>query len=197
MSALRLATRSFIEGAARGGKQGSHGVALRARSAIMDPMRDEHFERLYEEHAQPLLGFLVYRTGDRALAEDIVADTFERVLRKRFRFDPRRGSEKTWIYTIALNCLRDHARRRGAEERALTHAEAPVVSGGGQFDLVEDRDSLGRALQTLSIEEREAIALRYGADLTVPEIARLSGERLSTVEGRVYRALRKLRDELR
>jgi RNA polymerase sigma-70 factor (ECF subfamily) len=51
-------------------------------------------------------------------------------------------------------------------------------------------------METLSGEEREAIALRYGADLTVPEIAKLTGEKLTTVEGRVYRALRKLRDEL-
>ena len=52
------------------------------------------------------------------------------------------------------------------------------------------------ALATLSVEEREAIALRYGADLTVPEIAKLKGEKLTTIEGRVYRALRKLKNEL-
>jgi RNA polymerase sigma-70 factor, ECF subfamily len=55
---------------------------------------------------------------------------------------------------------------------------------------------LQRALAELSEEERESVALRYGADLTVPEIAKLTGERLTTVEGRVYRALRKLRDLL-
>ena len=53
-----------------------------------------------------------------------------------------------------------------------------------------------RGLEALSAEERESIALRYGADLTVPEIAKLTKEKLTTVEGRVYRALRKLREEL-
>ena len=53
-----------------------------------------------------------------------------------------------------------------------------------------------RALAGLSEEEREAVALRFGADLTVPEIARLQGEKLTTVEGRVYRGLRKLRGDL-
>ena len=43
----------------------------------------EAFDRLYSEHAAGLLGFLAYQTGDRALAEDIVADTFERVLTSR------------------------------------------------------------------------------------------------------------------
>jgi len=157
-------------------------------------MRDEDFERLYEEHADPLFGFLVYRTGDRTLAEDVLADTFERVLRARRRFDPRKASEKTWIYTIALNCLRDRARRSAAEGRALERLDPPEpVSPAGA---VEDRDSVARALEALSGEEREAIALRFGGDLTVPEIAKLTGERLTTVEGRVYRALRKLRDEL-
>jgi RNA polymerase sigma-70 factor (ECF subfamily) len=61
---------------------------------------------------------------------------------------------------------------------------------------VEERDELRRALDRLSAEEREAVALRFGADLTVPEISRVLGEKLSTVEGRVYRALRKMRDEL-
>jgi len=60
---------------------------------------------------------------------------------------------------------------------------------------VEARDTVAKALGVLSGEERDAVALRFGADLTVPEIAKLLGEPLTTVEGRVYRALRKLRAE--
>ena len=63
-------------------------------------------------------------------------------------------------------------------------------------DLLADRDLIQRALTVLEPDEREAIALRYGADLTVPEIAKLTKLPLSTVEGRVYRGLRKLREEL-
>lgn len=161
-------------------------------------MRRELFERLYAEHAQALYGFLVYRTNDRALAEDLLADTFERVLRARRGYDPRRSSEKTWIYSIALNALRDHIRRESAEERALERSEA--ARGGAAppqaVDLLDERDALRRAITCLSPEEREAIALRYGGDLTVPEMADALGEKLTTVEGRVYRALGKLRAEL-
>ena len=161
-------------------------------------MRDEDFERLYSEHGQALFGFLVYRTGDRVLAEDLVADTFERVIRARRRFDRRKGTEKTWIYTIALNRLRDVQRSAAAERRAIERvAESP---GSGEsprpHEAVEHRDSVTRAIRILSDEEREAVALRFGAELTVPEIAKLLGEPLTTVEGRVYRALRKLRNEL-
>jgi RNA polymerase sigma factor (sigma-70 family) len=160
-------------------------------------MRDEHFERLYAEHAQALFGFLSYRTGDRVLAEDLLADTFERALRARRRFDPRKASEKTWLYAIALNCLRDNARRRSTEVRALERmASGPSLGSTGEMEEVSDRDLISRNLAVLTDEEREAIALRFGADLTVPEIAKLTGEPLTTMEGRLYRALRKLREAM-
>jgi RNA polymerase sigma-70 factor (ECF subfamily) len=161
-------------------------------------MRDKDFERLYAEHAEPLLGFLVYRTGDRMLAEDLLADTFERVLRAGRRFDRRKASEKTWLYAIAMNLLRDHARRGTAGQRVLDRVVASERSRPAASELgsVEEHDALHRALARLSREEHDAIALRYGADLTVPEIAELTRQKLTTVEGRVYRALRKLKEEL-
>ncbi len=73
-------------------------------------MHTADFERLYDEHAPALLAFLVYRAGNRDLAEDLLADTFERVLRARRPFDRRRSSEKTWLYAIA----RSKAARAGA-----------------------------------------------------------------------------------
>jgi RNA polymerase sigma-70 factor (ECF subfamily) len=160
-------------------------------------MRDKDFERLYHAEAAGLFSFLAYRTGDRALAEDLLADAFERALRSRGRYDRKRGSEKTWLYAIALNLLRDHARRAAAEARALERTGAPGdAADDPAFSGVEHRDVVQRALATLAPEEREAIALRFGADLSVPEIAEVLGEPLTTAEGRVYRALRKLRDAL-
>jgi RNA polymerase sigma factor (sigma-70 family) len=160
-------------------------------------MRRDDFEKLYELHAQDLFGFLAYRSGDRTLAEDLVAQTFERALRSRRSFKRSHGSEKTWLYAIALNCLRDHWRRREVERGALErHGLETEMSSNPGEEGVEARDAVGRALQSLSDEEREAIALRFGADLTVPEIAGLTKEKLTTIEGRVYRALRKMRDEI-
>ena len=161
-------------------------------------MRDADFERLYAEHAQRLFAFLVYRTGDRVLAEDVMADTFEAAYRARARFDRRRASERTWLYTIALNRLRDHGRRAAAENRALERVAGDASSPGtdAAMEAMETRDRVLRSLGVLSDEEREAVALRFGADLTLKEIAAALDEPMTTVEGRVYRALRKLRDEL-
>jgi RNA polymerase sigma-70 factor (ECF subfamily) len=153
---------------------------------------DSDFERLYTEEAAGLFSFLAYRTGDRGLAEDLLADAFERALRGRY--NPRRGPAKTWLYSIALNALRDHLRKAAAEGRAYARVEVGV--SGDPFADFEARDEIMRGMARLSPEEREAIALRFGASLTVPEMASILGEPLTTVEGRVYRALRKLREAL-
>ena len=104
------------------------------------------FDRLYAEHAEPLLSFLVLRTGNRALAEDVLADTFERVLRKRGTFDRRRGSEKGWLYTIALNLLRDHLRRQETERNALHRVD---------MSLAKTRPTNGRATSRIGTCSRE------------------------------------------
>jgi RNA polymerase sigma factor (sigma-70 family) len=161
-------------------------------------MKSDVFERMFDEHAQRLFSFLAYRTGNRALAEDLLSETFERAIRSRQRFDPRLGSERRWLYAIALNLLRDHARRQTHEDRAMQsvgsrsspHESDPAI------DAVEQRDELRRALSTLNDSEREAIALRFGADLKLRDVARVLGEGESAVEGRIYRGLGKLRDEL-
>jgi RNA polymerase sigma-70 factor (ECF subfamily) len=157
-------------------------------------MRDEDFRQLYEANAQALFAYVAYRSGDRSLAEDVVATAFERAYRARRRFDPRKGSGRPWLYTIARNVLNDELRRREAERRAIERSEVDRPSP--ESDAVEARRDVWAALETLSEEERESIALRFGADLTVPEIARLLEQPLTTVEGRVYRALRKLRSKI-
>ncbi len=159
-------------------------------------MKIDQFEQLYEEHAEALLAFLVYRTGDRGMAEEVLADTFERVLRSRGRFDPRRGSVKTWVYSIALNRLRDLIRKGEAEQRALERG-----GPGGRHELsdterVEDRSTLEAALGRLDEAEREAVSLRYGSDLSIGEVAKVLGVKVSTAEGRIYRGLRNLRELL-
>jgi RNA polymerase sigma-70 factor (ECF subfamily) len=159
-------------------------------------MKIDQFEQLYADHAEALLGFLVYRTGDRALAEEILADTFERVLRSRSRFDPRRSAAKTWVYSIALNRLKDLHRKAEAERRAVQRSGADLSESRSDSDRVDERASLQAALAGLDELEREAVSLRYGADLSVPEVAAVIGVKTSTAEGRIYRGLRKLREVL-
>ena len=163
----------------------------------MAPRPDDDLERLFDDHAVDLLNFLTFRTGDRTTAEDLVSESFERAFRSRRRFDRRKGSAKTWLYAIGMNCLRDHERRRAAEGRAYDrHESGRAAEVPDHVEPLHDREVVMRSLRVLSDEERDSIALRFGANLTNPEIAELTGHSLTTVEGRVYRALRKLRAEL-
>lgn len=157
-------------------------------------MDRENFEKVYDEHAGPLYGFLAYRTGNPSMAEDLVADTFERAWVARSRFNLRKGSEKTWLYSIALNRLRDEVRRSGVEERAVEAAGRDLQSRNGHsgIEQAEVRQLLMSSLAILEEPERDALALRYGGDLSLKEIAQVLGVPRSTVEGRVYRGLKKL-----
>jgi RNA polymerase sigma factor (sigma-70 family) len=159
----------------------------------------ERFERMYREHASGLYAYLCWWCGDDVLAEDLLADVFERVLRSAHRYDQRRASETTWLYAIAINRVRDHARRGATERRAVQRlrdeaARAPATTGTESS--VATRDELVTALGHLSDDEREVVALRFGADLPVARVAEVLAEPVTTVEGRLYRALRKLRDEI-
>lgn len=161
-------------------------------------VRDQDLERLFAEHSQRLYAFVTYRTGDPAVAEEIVGDTFERAVRTRRRFDRSKGSEQSWIYAIAVNLVTDHQRRAAVERRAMDSVGSAGrrAAASDPFDFVGDRDELQRALECLEPEVREVLALRYGADLRLKDIAKATGRPISTVHERLQRGLRQLQLEL-
>jgi RNA polymerase sigma-70 factor, ECF subfamily len=153
---------------------------------------------LVRRHGNAVHAFLLYRTGDPELAEEALADCFERAYRARESFNPRRASAKTWLCTIALNRARDLARRAASERMALERL-AERQSRAMRIDVMEAvdaRTTLLQALAELPPEEREAIALAYGADLTARAAAKLLDVPTTTVQGRVARGLRRLRTSL-
>jgi RNA polymerase sigma factor (sigma-70 family) len=150
------------------------------------------FRRVYDEHVWRVYGFLAYRLRERAVAEDLTQATFERALRAWSRFDPRRASEATWLLTIARNLLIDHHRRdRSALMEPLDERAAPAVPG--PEERFASSPELTAALTKLSDRDREVLALRFGGDLTGPEIAALLDLSLANVQQILSRSLRKLR----
>lgn len=74
--------------------------------------------RFYDDNVDGLYSFVFHRVGqDRALAEDVVQETFTRALAELDRFDPERGGVLAWLCTLSRNAIRDHLRehRRGDE----------------------------------------------------------------------------------
>jgi len=172
-------------------------------SGILPPMRradTEAFAALYDEHVERVYGFFGYRLGRREDAEDLTQATFERALKAWRRFDPRRASTATWLLAIARNLLIDHGRReRARTERLAEPDELEKLRDRGDAAAAPDlgvSPELERALAALSGRDREVIALRFGAELTGPEIAELTGLSVANVQQILSRSLRRLRDEL-
>lgn len=157
------------------------------------------FSSVYDEHIWQVYGFFAYRLRSRADAEDLTQLTFERALRSWKRYDPSKASVATWLLTIARNLLVDHFRAdRTGRNRPLESVEAErgqLEASPDQHDLGLDSD-LERALAALGDREREIIALRFGGDLSGPEIAEAMGLTLANVQQILSRSLRRMRAEL-
>jgi RNA polymerase sigma-70 factor (ECF subfamily) len=151
-----------------------------------DPFRDTPtlIRRVY--------AYAAYRLGNGPDAEDATSETFERALRYRDSFDPRRGEPVAWLLGIARRCVAEVA-----AGRAETAGEAPEVAAA--LDLESDaarRLDVRAALLRLDERDRELLALRYGADLTARQIAELLELKTNAVEVALHRALGRLRERL-
>ncbi len=156
------------------------------------------FAEVAAEHLEGIHAYLLYLTGNRSAAEDLAADTFEKAFRFWRRFDPRRGSAKTWLCQIARSTALDHFRaeqRRLRRENvyALREPGEPLESAFGEGLSPE----LEAALRSLSAGEREVIALRVLLDLDGETAARVLGISPTACSTRLARALSKLEEKVR
>jgi RNA polymerase sigma-70 factor, ECF subfamily len=140
-----------------------------------------------EQLLRRVYAYVAYRVGDRSEAEDITSETFERALRYRDGYDPRKGEPIAWLLGIARHCVYDALLR----PRPQPSPETAVADVDVETDVVR-RVTLEDALAGLSLSDREVLALRYGADLRPREIARLLERRTNAVEVALSRARARL-----
>jgi RNA polymerase sigma-70 factor (ECF subfamily) len=152
------------------------------------------FQQAAEAHLDDVYGYLAWFTSDRLAAEDLTAVTFERALRLWHRFDPERGSARTWLCQIARTVALDHFRseRRRARREELA---APSERVDARFAEGLSPD-LEAALARLSAGEREVVALRVLLDLDAGTAARVLGISATNCTTRLNRALKKLEEAL-
>jgi RNA polymerase sigma factor (sigma-70 family) len=172
-----------------------HGLGFERES------RASRFASAYDEHVWQVYGYLAYRLHSRDDAEDLTQVTFERALKAWDRFDARRASLGTWLLAIARNVLVDHYRRdRSNRHQPFVDDDEEISAAIGYGRPEPDRlgvsPDLVAGLERLGNREREVIALRFGGDLSGPEIAELTGLSLANVQQLLSRSLRRLRAEL-
>ena len=158
---------------------------------------DANFIAAYEAHVWDVYGFLAFRSRSREEAEDLTPETFERALKSWSRFDPRRSEPKPWLLVIARNVYIDSRRRAGARPRTVAPAVAPepAPTEDREIDAIGGPDpECAAALARLKRREREALALRFGGDLSTVEVAEVLGVSVANAQQILSRALRRMRE---
>ena len=168
------------------------------------------FEVLVTRHRKPIYNFILRFVRDAAQAEDVLQETFLRVIKGADAYE-RQAKFTTWLYTIARNLCVDAARR--GKHRNAASLDAPVNNSDDSAALIDlvsdgkagvDRQAIGKELQArikqaieqLPDEQREIFLLREVSDLQFNEIAKIVGCPENTVKSRMRYALEKLREAL-
>ena len=162
-------------------------------------------EVLYDRYASIILGISLKVTGDQALAEDVLQETFWRVWQSAATYQPQLGSFTGWLFRIARNLAIDVYRRRNVRPQAISGVEGsdPILDEmpDPNTDVPEQAQSIlknrqiRKALASLPVVQRQVIEMAYFYGMTRQEIAEATGEALGTIHTRARLALQKLRGE--
>ncbi len=162
------------------------------------------FELLVRRHAQELQQFIVRFTGDSALAEDVVQESFLQVHTSAAKFDPKRRF-KPWLFTIAANKARDQLRKRGRRKEVGFDAQLSGEDSSGQrfvhllsgevppsdeeLEIDEKRRLVKRVVDDMPENLREVLTLAYFHKFPYKEIAEILEIPLGTVKSRLHAAV--------
>jgi RNA polymerase sigma-70 factor (ECF subfamily) len=154
----------------------------------------------YHAYGRVIYSYLRFHLASADEADDLTAEVFLRALRRFDQFDHSRGSPRAWLFRIARNALTDHQRQL---------RRRPVLPIGSFRDLMcqapspeervlweEQVSRLLSAIAELSTNDRQIIALCYGAELPVTEAGELLGLNATAARTRLWRALGRLRKVL-
>jgi RNA polymerase sigma factor (sigma-70 family) len=144
-----------------------------------------------EELLRRVYAYVAYRVRNRAEAEDITSEAFERALRYRQTYDPAKGESIGWLLGIARRCIYDAASKAASAGQPPEPETQAAI--GDPAAAVLPRLELGAALARLAERDRDLLALRYGADLSTHEIGRLLDMKPNAVDVAVSRARSQLR----
>jgi RNA polymerase sigma-70 factor, ECF subfamily len=166
---------------------------------------DDAFRELVERHGRAVYRVAYRITGRVEDAEDVVQETFLRAYRQLDRFEAR-ANLRTWLHRIATNCavdlLRARPKREVAEEpEALERAAGAAGDGLPPPDRsllgVQIKERLAGAMSLLTEMERATFTLRHFEGLSIDEIAGMLGLKAGATKHSIFRAVRKMRRELR
>jgi RNA polymerase sigma-70 factor (ECF subfamily) len=162
------------------------------------------FETLYSRHRGALYRYLMRQARDAEIANDLFQEVWSRVIANRARYEPR-AKFRTFLFTLAHNCFIDHCRRMKSRPQGLGIEDAdaadllPADEDARPEAVLQRKESTERfraALATLPQEQRDVYLLHEESELSLEEIARVTGVGAETAKSRLRYAVGKLKAAL-
>lgn len=175
---------ALVAGDASNRRRGNGAVAVTSAGALR-----ERVSELYDQLAPSVLGY--FRAHGAAEPEDLVAEVFVHVTRDLPRFRGPQSSARSWVFAIARHRLVDDGRRRAVRPRVSGDSVPDDAGAVSDSPSTLDPDLL-YALQGLTSAQREVVVLRFVADLSLHDTARLVHRRVGAVKALQARGLAQL-----
>lgn len=158
---------------------------------------EQALSELYTLYFPRVYRYILARTGNTYDAEDLAEEVFIRVIEAIERFEWREAPFSAWLFRIAHNAVISQRRKDGARGKSTQLAEGLATESAGPEELVETRLTLNdimKAAEKLPEAQRQVIALRFAAGLSVAETARAMGKGEGNVKVIQHKAIVKLRE---
>lgn len=155
-------------------------------------MDEDTFRAFYARTSGMVWAYLARATGDPAEADDLLQESYYRLLRTTTQFESE-DHRKNYLFRVATNLLRDRYRRPRLDNSQLPeNGEGEIPAGGDLAQQTQQRTDLQRAMAQLTLRERELVLLAYGQGSTHQEIAGTLGLKTGSIKPLLFRARRKL-----
>jgi RNA polymerase sigma-70 factor (ECF subfamily) len=172
-------------------------TGMRANDRIT--AQQELFAGLYDEFMPRVYRYLGYQVNDVQLTEDLTSVVFEKALTGFDKYSRDRAAFSTWIFTIARNTLIDHFRTSKAGRQVpldeSVEVASPAPSPQEQVEQMAEQAYLRQCLSRLPEEDQEIVRLKFAAEFNNRQIAKMLGLSESNVGVRLFRAVKKLRED--
>ena len=153
----------------------------------------QSMDEIYQAYAKTVYKYLLSRTQNEDLAEELTQETFYRLFRNISGYKSKKKF-KAYLYTIASRLCIDESRKTPL---CPLEGEDNIINECDEILRLEDKEEITYLLNTLSPEQREAIILRFGEQLEFREIAKVMGCNMRTAQSRVRNGLKIMRKEQR
>jgi RNA polymerase sigma-70 factor (ECF subfamily) len=170
-------------------------LTLLARARQLDP---EALTHIHDTYYTSIFRYVAFRVGDHATAEDLTSEVFTRLLTALRDKNAPQNTLRGWLYGVAARVVSDH-HRKAFRAPQVELDETLLSSDHDPADIVDRKltqESLKRAMQDLTEEQRHVLSLRFGSDMPIQDVARALGKSEGAVKQLQARAVAALARKL-